>query len=521
MSDPNNIGSDIISFYRGKSIFVTGGTGLMGKVLVEKLLRTCPGINKIYLLMRPKKGNDVNTRLSELINTRIFDGIRKTHPETMSKLISVAGDITAPNLGLNSSDVKILTENVSIVFHSAATVKFDESLKESVAMNMNGTKSVVQLCQKMKNLEALVHVSTAYCNCDKEDISEVIYPPPDDPEKIMKCVECMDKELLENITPQIIRSRPNTYTFTKALAEHIVLKEGVGLPVAIVRPSIVTAAWKEPLPGWIDNLNGPTGLLAGAGKGILRTLLCYRELIADLIPVDIAINLLVTVAWHTAQTRPDNVPVYNCTSGGLNPIRWMDVETWGHSSLTTLPFNDVIWYPGGSFKSSKIINILCQSFFHFIPAYLIDTVSVLIGRKPMMVRVQKKFKKAISVLEFFTTHEWKFHSTNVRNLLLKLNEHDRKLFNFDVKQVNWKKYIDNYVEGIRLYILKEDPESSHKAKINLRKMYVLHKMTQILSLLFLIKILIGSKMEIVRKMWTSLWTISLYLARFISNSIRF
>ena len=115
----------------------------------------------------------------------------------------------------------------------------------------------------------MVHVSTAYCNCDKEDISEVIYPPPDDPEKIMKCVECMDKELLENITPQydhyffsfpffafllkldfsqwktffvvflrIIRSRPNTYTFTKALAEHIVLKEGVGLPVAIVRPSI-------------------------------------------------------------------------------------------------------------------------------------------------------------------------------------------------------------------------------------------------------------------------------------------
>lgn len=65
----------------------------------------------------------------------------------------------------------------------------------------------------------------------------------------------------------------------------------------------MTAAWKEPLPGWIDNLNGPTGVLAGAGKGILRTLLCRRELIADLIPVDIAINLLIAVAWQTAQTR--------------------------------------------------------------------------------------------------------------------------------------------------------------------------------------------------------------------------
>lgn len=65
----------------------------------------------------------------------------------------------------------------------------------------------------------------------------------------------------------------------------------------------MTAAWKEPLSGWIDNLNGPTGLLAGAGKGILRSLLCYRNLVADLIPVDIAINLLISVAWHTATAR--------------------------------------------------------------------------------------------------------------------------------------------------------------------------------------------------------------------------
>jgi fatty acyl-CoA reductase len=65
----------------------------------------------------------------------------------------------------------------------------------------------------------------------------------------------------------------------------------------------VTAAWKEPIPGWVDNLNGPTGLIAGAGKGVLRTILCYRDLVADLIPVDTAINLLISVAWHTATAR--------------------------------------------------------------------------------------------------------------------------------------------------------------------------------------------------------------------------
>lgn len=86
-----------------------------------------------------------------------------------------------------------------------------------------------------------------------------------------------------------------------------------------------------------------------------------------------------------------------------------------------------------------------------------------------MVRIQRKFQKAIAVLEFFTTHEWRFHSSNVVNLLTKLSEHDKKIFNFDVKQINWSKYMDQYVEGIRLYILKEDPAASPKAKAHLRR----------------------------------------------------
>nr|CAD7396895.1 unnamed protein product [Timema poppensis] len=148
--------------------------------------------------------------------------------------------------------------------------------------------------------QALVHVSTAYCNCNRQEIGELVYPPPADPDKIIQCVEWMDEELLNTITPKIIGNRPNTYTFTKALAEHVLIKQSGSLPVAIVRPSIVTAAWHEPIPGWVDNLNGPTGMIAGAGKGVLRTILCYRDLVADLVPVDVAINLLISVAWHTA-----------------------------------------------------------------------------------------------------------------------------------------------------------------------------------------------------------------------------
>lgn len=63
--------SSISKFYAGRSVFVTGVTGFMGKILVEKLLRSCPDIGKIYLLMRPLKGQNINIRLSELCNNQV------------------------------------------------------------------------------------------------------------------------------------------------------------------------------------------------------------------------------------------------------------------------------------------------------------------------------------------------------------------------------------------------------------------------------------------------------------------
>ncbi|EEC15482.1 male sterility domain-containing protein, putative, partial [Ixodes scapularis] len=71
----------------------------------------------------------------------------------------------------------------------------------------------------------------------------------------------MDDSLLEAITPKLIKDRPNTYTYTKAVAEQLVQEASSTLPVTIIRPSIITGAWKEPLEGWVDNYNGPTGLL--------------------------------------------------------------------------------------------------------------------------------------------------------------------------------------------------------------------------------------------------------------------
>lgn len=99
---------------------------------------------------------------------------------------------------------------------------------------------------------------------------------------------------------RILGECPNTYTFTKAIAEKLIQEEHGDVPTAIVRPSIVTAALKEPFPGWVNNLNHNTRIIAGMVKGILRVVRCKKELVADIIPVDITINLMIAVAWFTA-----------------------------------------------------------------------------------------------------------------------------------------------------------------------------------------------------------------------------
>lgn len=63
--------SQIASFYANKSVFITGGTGFLGKVLIEKLLRSCPSLKKIYFLIRQKKGKTPQQRINELLDSEV------------------------------------------------------------------------------------------------------------------------------------------------------------------------------------------------------------------------------------------------------------------------------------------------------------------------------------------------------------------------------------------------------------------------------------------------------------------
>jgi len=59
---------------------------------------------------------------------------------------------------------------------------------------------------------------------------------------------------------RLIGNWPNTYTYTKCLAEDYVRSNSKGLPLAVFRPAIVIPTYREPIKGWIDNMYGPTGI---------------------------------------------------------------------------------------------------------------------------------------------------------------------------------------------------------------------------------------------------------------------
>lgn len=82
------------------------------------------------------------------------------------------------------------------------------------------------------------------------------------------------------------------------MGEQIAAEYHHQLPICIVRPSIVTAAIAEPFPGWVDNVNGITGIMMEIGRGTISSIMCDKSLIMDLIPVDIVCNMMITAAWH-------------------------------------------------------------------------------------------------------------------------------------------------------------------------------------------------------------------------------
>lgn len=170
---------------------------------------------------------------------QMFKRINEEKPEVLKKIVPVFGDITEENLGLSEEQLAMVAKESDIVFHMAASLKLEATLKPNIQMNLLGTKHTIDVCKMMPKLILMVHLSTAFCTCDETGVMyEKVYDWQHDPQELLRCAEWMDEKSMELITPKLLGPHPNTYTYTKRLSEILVRFEMKNLPVCIVRPSI-------------------------------------------------------------------------------------------------------------------------------------------------------------------------------------------------------------------------------------------------------------------------------------------
>ncbi|CAK1546456.1 unnamed protein product [Leptosia nina] len=475
----------IKDYYRGKTIFITGGSGFMGKVLIEKLLYSCTDLDRIYVLLRSKKGVKPEDRLAALYASECFTRLRRDKPGVFeSKVFFIAGDCSAIGLGMSEEDRTLIVNKTNIIFHVAASVRFDDSLKVAARLNLRGTKEVVELAKEIRNLEVLVHVSTSYANTNRDRIDEVVYPAHADWRDTLEVCENLDENTLKCLTPKYLGELPNTYVFTKQLAEHVVYEERGKLPIIIMRPSIVISSIQEPVPGWIENLNGPVGILIASGKGILRSVYSDPDLVADYMPVDVAIKMFIVGSWLRGSKKlepTDDVEVYHCSTSHMKTMTIGEIIEHGKEILKEVPLDNMLWISDGGVTKSRLEYNLKVLILHLLPAILVDIILRIVGKQPMLVKLQRRIYVANIALNYYLTQQWTFLNKNILALRDTIKLEDKGEFYYEMETVDRLKYFKTSCMAGKVFILKEKLEDLPKARAHYERMVILDKAVKVIA----------------------------------------
>ncbi|XP_055375872.1 putative fatty acyl-CoA reductase CG5065 [Condylostylus longicornis] len=470
---------EIKEFYKGRDVFITGGLGFLGKVLIEKLLRSCGDLNRIFVLVRAKKNKAAQCRLNETLSTNLFDILRNKYPDRLKKVIAVNGDVASDDLGLNESDLMLMS-NVSIIFHSAATVRFNETMRQSILINTKGTHEVMKFAQKLSYVKAIVHVSTTYCNLDRLYLEEKVYSPYADWKDMIKAALDNDEKALKNLFSSNTKYKHNTYTISKHLAEQCANDYKDILPVLIFRPAIVIPVLTDPLPGWVDNWNGPIGICAGIGSGIVRTFYADPSIYSEYTPVDSSARCMIVAAYAmgTNQARvSDDIPVYNCS----RPYKNYQVTSVGLEVLKENPMEKTLWAPDNTMTSSPFYFHLRFFLFQMIPAIIVDIMLLTFRQKPFLYKLQKRVYKSFSFMAPFLQTQWNVSSDNVRHLdsLIPRKEID-EFGCYDHMIFDLHSYMKNCITGVKVNLLKEPEKCSKKGLLKYQTLVFADRLIRIL-----------------------------------------
>jgi len=514
--DPSSLDS-VVRCFSGRVLFLTGTTGYVGKLVLEKLLRCVPDVGEVIILVRPKKGVRPSVRAQkEIFSSPIFDRLRgeighdQFEQRVLSKVTPVEGELTQADLGLSAADLGRIHASVQLVLHSAATLDFDERIDRALEMNVRGPLKVLAMAKRCQRIEAMVHISTAYVNSNRQGfVKEELYPLGLDPEQLIdkvgqgawanketttslfpslpppplsfpavdsrerhhspfvlilwRCLVCFlrvrvsvscvevcrmsEVELDKLDVSNFLGAWPNTYTLSKSIAEHMLHQQHGSLPLAIVRPSIIGSCWREPVPGWIDTVSALGATLVNVGTGVLRVLPLQRGAVADVVPGDTVVNVLL-LAMTALRNQTGRFTVFHATSSMEKPFHWNHCYDLAVEFFQKRPPPPSVRVSTPSFcpaQSPHLVELLF-AWKYSLPSSPLQLLAPLWSdHAKQQVHAERKVAARARMLmrKFirFLTTQWTFDNSRSRALTHMLSNEENIIFGTALADIDWTDYI--------------------------------------------------------------------------------
>lgn len=377
MTSESSVPLSVAQTYRGRHVLLTGGSGFLGKVWLAMMLEHVPDIGRIYVLVRSKALVSGQQRVQNMLNSS--PAFRTLHDKlgadfgdyVNARLEVVEGELSDPGLAMDPEVRRRLLGKVDLVVHCAGLVDFDPDLRKALGSNVYGTLHVADFVEACDSA-SMLHISTCYVAGARPGVvPEALhdnYAPIDDgfdvERELGEALEAIERICAEEQSPQardeidrevhaVIRERrsghneklalnltqrrlrerlrdalsregmqrarrwgwPNTYTYSKSMAESLLARRAGRIRVSVLRPTIVESARAYPFPGWNESFNGSAPLAYVMGTWF-RMVPARPDAPFDVVPVDEVCKGMVVAGAHLMAGV--HAPVYQIGSSDQN-----------------------------------------------------------------------------------------------------------------------------------------------------------------------------------------------------------
>ncbi len=505
--------------FAGKHVMLIGVTGFIGKVWLANTLLDLPDVKKIYLLIRRQKSNPAERRFEKMVEeSPVFDPLFDLHGDHLidflhDKIEVVEGDVTQPGLGLNPETARRLQKNLDLIINSSGLTDFNPDLRDALTTNTDAAVNILEFVRSADHA-GLLHLSTCYVAGEQDGrVSEKLTPNYNprgladfDAEQEWHSLQEFVKQAevqaeSEEVTSglrmqaqskehaaknlqgaalenQIRKNRvrwlktylteagtrrakelgwPNTYTFTKSLAESLIAKHGAGLPIAIVRPAIVETSVAKPFLGWNEGINTSASLSYLLGT-YFRQLPTNESKRLDIIPVDAVCSGMTLIAAAVMERRHD--AMYQLATSVTNPCdmgRSIELTSLAHrkhyraqeglESWLRLRFDAIP-------VSKTRYNRMSAPAQKAIVKSIQRVMSPLPLKKAPLVKTERSLERLEKLIELFEPfillNEHDFAAENIEKLSQALVPEEQGMFGYDTRSLDWWEYwINIHIPALR------------------------------------------------------------------------